>query len=160
MDNIFINNEDTGHRDTLEELKVADDNTVEPVQINWSQVVRRDEILSLWQDARNNGHTHQDLLQDVINRTTQNHQGFSGSHITEQELKDVCTQIRNGLMRQLAKYKERANSATGTEFEKNMAAKAEARIPTLLPGSGGTRARYDNMFSDLINDISEGSDAG
>ena len=127
-------------------------------KITWANYIRRDEILDLWQDCRANNHTHTELLTEVHTRIKETNPLWSGAMPTSQDLKDVCTQIRNGLLRQLKSYEEKAHSSKGSEFERNMAAKAKARIPTLLPGSGSTRARYDNMFEDMLAKLSTGED--
>ena len=129
-------------------------NTSTKPKITWANYIRRDEILDLWQECRANNHTHTDLLNDVHNRIKETNPNWTGEMPTSQDLKDVCTQIRNGLLRQLKAYEEKAHSSKGSEFERNMAAKAKARIPTLLPGSGSTRARYDNMFEDMLAKLS------
>jgi hypothetical protein len=127
-------------------------------KITWSNYCRRDEILAMWQTCRQNNFTHQDLVNKIHERVNSNNPNWNGSLPTSKDVKEICTQIRNGLLRQLAKYEEKAHSSKGSEFERNMAAKAKARIPTLLPGSGGTRARYDNMFDDMLMQLADGTE--
>lgn len=120
----------------------------------WEQLIRRDEILTIWMKLYEdkNKKLHDDLAKAIDQHIKTNHTDIDGIIIDKKRLTTVCEQIRAGMLKQLDKAKER--NPNPTEYERTMWAKAENKIPQLLYGAKDTsRTDYGLIFGNLLNDI-------
>ena len=117
---------------------------------SWKDNIRRDEVLHLWMQARENRETHQELatsIQKHIYTTTE-----LNLTVDTTELLKMCEQVRKGMLKQLEAA--RSSNKTPTDFDRKMWSKAETRIPTILAGAKkASRTNYKDMFADLMAQV-------
>tara|TARA_Y100001972_G_C7590577_1_gene296050 strand:+ start:266 stop:703 length:438 start_codon:yes stop_codon:yes gene_type:complete len=122
-------------------------NTKSPKAPNWKDYIQREDVLRMWTECWQEDLTHTDLADHIHSFIKERKPNYTLGAPNPQSLKEVCTQIKAGLERQVDKALEDAP----TEKYKNMILKAKARIPELLRGaSSGQRADYKSMFNNLF----------
>ncbi len=130
----------------------------------WKTEMSRDEILELWMEAAKSRKDHAYLcnrihavLVDKVHQADNSDNSIDIKSISakypqylpsKEDLAETCTQIRDGLLRQVKKQRALADN----DLIREMITSAEARIPALLVGATtGGRANYANMFTRMLN---------
>ncbi len=129
----------------------------ESINPDWRKHIKRDEVFELWRQASDLDQTHSELAESVkdacLDRIRRGakpeaYAAFEkGFTVSESQLAEWCTQIREGLLRRA----EVELTGTNSQVIKNAINAARLMIPTMLIGSDqGSRTSYKNVFERLM----------